>query len=108
MFPGPSGRITRFPHARPELPHCGRVKTGNSRLHRFRLVSLDCMLDGIRRCLDSGAGRAMQLGPASSLAFAAPYAADDVAIARRLLGTARLSADREARIDRTASRLIEA
>src|SRR5271163_678485 len=41
-------------------------------------------------------------------AFTAPYAADDIAIARRLLGTSRLGGDREARIDRTAMRLIEA
>jgi RHH-type proline utilization regulon transcriptional repressor/proline dehydrogenase/delta 1-pyrroline-5-carboxylate dehydrogenase len=40
--------------------------------------------------------------------FTAPYAADDVAIARELLTAARLSGDREARIDRTATRLIEA
>jgi RHH-type transcriptional regulator, proline utilization regulon repressor / proline dehydrogenase / delta 1-pyrroline-5-carboxylate dehydrogenase len=50
----------------------------------------------------------MELGPASSLAFTAPYAADDAAIASRLLSTARLSADREARIDATAIRLIDA
>jgi RHH-type proline utilization regulon transcriptional repressor/proline dehydrogenase/delta 1-pyrroline-5-carboxylate dehydrogenase len=41
-------------------------------------------------------------------AFTAPYAADDIVIARQLLGAARLSGDREARIDRTATRLIEA
>jgi len=39
--------------------------------------------------------------------FSAPYAPDDGMIAARLL-RARLSADREARIDRTATRLIEA
>src|ERR1700728_612694 len=41
-------------------------------------------------------------------AFTAPYAADDIAIARQLLGASRLSSDREARIDRTATRLIDA
>jgi RHH-type proline utilization regulon transcriptional repressor/proline dehydrogenase/delta 1-pyrroline-5-carboxylate dehydrogenase len=41
-------------------------------------------------------------------AFTAPYAADDIAIARQLLGTSRLGGDREARIDQTATRLIEA
>src|SRR5271156_5249 len=41
-------------------------------------------------------------------AFTAPYAADDIAIAERLLGAARLGDNREARIDRTATRLIEA
>ena len=41
-------------------------------------------------------------------AFTAPYAADDIAIARQLLVAARLSGEREARIDRTATRLIEA
>jgi RHH-type transcriptional regulator, proline utilization regulon repressor / proline dehydrogenase / delta 1-pyrroline-5-carboxylate dehydrogenase len=46
--------------------------------------------------------------PASFPAFTAPYAADDTAIANRLLATARLSGDREARIDRNATRLIEA
>jgi RHH-type proline utilization regulon transcriptional repressor/proline dehydrogenase/delta 1-pyrroline-5-carboxylate dehydrogenase len=40
--------------------------------------------------------------------FTAPYAADDAAIARQLLGASRLSGDREARIDQTATRLIEA
>src|ERR1044072_734317 len=40
--------------------------------------------------------------------FTAPYAPDDGAIADRLLATARLAPDREARIDRTATRLIEA
>jgi RHH-type proline utilization regulon transcriptional repressor/proline dehydrogenase/delta 1-pyrroline-5-carboxylate dehydrogenase len=41
-------------------------------------------------------------------AFTAPYAADDIAIARQLLGASRLPGDREARIDQTATRLIEA
>ena len=40
--------------------------------------------------------------------FSAPYAPDDAAIAARLLGTAKLSAALEARIDRMAARLIEA
>ncbi|MFL6791290.1 MAG: bifunctional proline dehydrogenase/L-glutamate gamma-semialdehyde dehydrogenase PutA [Bradyrhizobium sp.] len=40
--------------------------------------------------------------------FSAPYAPDDAAIADRLLQNARLSAAQEARIDRTATRLIEA
>src|SRR5436305_4402681 len=40
--------------------------------------------------------------------FAAPYAPDDGDIAARLLATARLAPDRDARIDRTATRLIEA
>src|SRR5277367_6020644 len=40
--------------------------------------------------------------------FTAPYAADDIAIARQLLGASRLPGDREARIDQTATRLIEA
>src|SRR5579864_2473976 len=59
-------------------------------------------------CLDSDAGQAMKAGSASLPRFAAPYAADDVAIAAGLLSTARLSADREARIDATAARLIDA
>jgi RHH-type proline utilization regulon transcriptional repressor/proline dehydrogenase/delta 1-pyrroline-5-carboxylate dehydrogenase len=46
--------------------------------------------------------------PASIPAFTAPYAANDTAIANRLLATARLSGDREARIERTATRLIAA
>jgi RHH-type proline utilization regulon transcriptional repressor/proline dehydrogenase/delta 1-pyrroline-5-carboxylate dehydrogenase len=41
-------------------------------------------------------------------AFTAPYAPDDIAIATQLLGASRLSSDRETRIDRTATRLIEA
>src|SRR5690242_3160726 len=40
--------------------------------------------------------------------FTAPYAPDDVAIAEKLLGAARLSATQEARIDRVARKLIEA
>ncbi|GKQ54207.1 bifunctional proline dehydrogenase/L-glutamate gamma-semialdehyde dehydrogenase PutA [Bradyrhizobium sp. Ce-3] len=40
--------------------------------------------------------------------FSAPYAPDDTAIAGRLRQDARLGAEQEARIDRTATRLIEA
>jgi RHH-type proline utilization regulon transcriptional repressor/proline dehydrogenase/delta 1-pyrroline-5-carboxylate dehydrogenase len=40
--------------------------------------------------------------------FAAPYAPDDGVFAARLLGIARLNAEQDARIDRTASRLIDA
>ncbi|MDB5513455.1 MAG: bifunctional proline dehydrogenase/L-glutamate gamma-semialdehyde dehydrogenase [Tardiphaga sp.] len=40
--------------------------------------------------------------------FAPPYAADDGVIASRLLETARLRPDQDSRIDRTATRLIEA
>ncbi|MGF6426812.1 MULTISPECIES: bifunctional proline dehydrogenase/L-glutamate gamma-semialdehyde dehydrogenase PutA [Bradyrhizobium] len=40
--------------------------------------------------------------------FSAPYAPDDAAIAARLRQDARLGAEAEARIDRTATRLIEA
>ncbi len=40
--------------------------------------------------------------------FQAPYASDDGAIAARLLATARLTSEQDARIDRTATRLIEA
>src|SRR4030081_3833097 len=40
--------------------------------------------------------------------FKAPYAADDCVIAARLLAAARLDAAQEERIDRTATRLIEA
>jgi RHH-type transcriptional regulator, proline utilization regulon repressor / proline dehydrogenase / delta 1-pyrroline-5-carboxylate dehydrogenase len=40
--------------------------------------------------------------------FDAPYASDDGALAQDLLSSARLSAAQEARIDRTATRLIEA
>lgn len=50
----------------------------------------------------------MHSEPAHLPTFTAAYAADDIAIARQLLGAARLGADREARIDRTAARLIEA
>ncbi len=46
--------------------------------------------------------------PASFPAFTAPYAPDDTAIAKRLLGAPRLEAGRDARIDQTATRLIEA
>jgi RHH-type proline utilization regulon transcriptional repressor/proline dehydrogenase/delta 1-pyrroline-5-carboxylate dehydrogenase len=40
--------------------------------------------------------------------FAAPYAPDDGVMASRLLATARLSSEQDARIDRTATRLIGA
>jgi RHH-type proline utilization regulon transcriptional repressor/proline dehydrogenase/delta 1-pyrroline-5-carboxylate dehydrogenase len=40
--------------------------------------------------------------------FTSPYAPDDKAIASRLLATTRLSAEQDARIDRTATRLIGA
>lgn len=40
--------------------------------------------------------------------FTAPYAPDDGATASRLLATARFAPEQEARIDRTATRLIEA
>ncbi|WMT73744.1 bifunctional proline dehydrogenase/L-glutamate gamma-semialdehyde dehydrogenase PutA [Bradyrhizobium sp. Ash2021] len=40
--------------------------------------------------------------------FSAPYAPDDVAIAARLLATAKLGAEQEQRIDRTAAHLIAA
>src|SRR5436305_3676889 len=40
--------------------------------------------------------------------FSAPYAPDDAVMAAGLLATARLSPEQEARIDRTATRLIEA
>src|SRR3984893_5745628 len=50
----------------------------------------------------------MTSDPAPVPPFSAPYAPDDRAIAARLLKTAGLGAEREARIDRTAGRLIEA
>jgi len=46
--------------------------------------------------------------PSPAPAFRAPFAEDDAAIARRLLPTGRLSAERERRVDATATRLIEA
>jgi RHH-type transcriptional regulator, proline utilization regulon repressor / proline dehydrogenase / delta 1-pyrroline-5-carboxylate dehydrogenase len=50
------------------------------------------------------------MSPDSSLLppFSAPYAPDDVALAGRLLGAAKLGEAQEARIDLTARRLIEA
>jgi RHH-type proline utilization regulon transcriptional repressor/proline dehydrogenase/delta 1-pyrroline-5-carboxylate dehydrogenase len=50
----------------------------------------------------------MTSDPAPVPPFSAPYAPDDRAIAARLLKTAGLGAEQEARIDRTAGRLIEA
>jgi len=50
----------------------------------------------------------MKLEPASVPPFSAPYAPDDTVLATRLLATTRLSSEREPRIDRTATRLIEA
>jgi RHH-type proline utilization regulon transcriptional repressor/proline dehydrogenase/delta 1-pyrroline-5-carboxylate dehydrogenase len=50
----------------------------------------------------------MKFDPASIPLFDAPFAPDDGAIAARHLAAARLSAAQDARIDRTATRLIEA
>ena len=50
----------------------------------------------------------MKFDPASVPLFDAPFAPDDGAIAARHLAAARLSAEQDARIDRTATRLIEA
>src|SRR6202047_271796 len=50
----------------------------------------------------------MKFEPASVPQFTAPFAADDAAIAARLLEAVRLGADEDVRIDRTATRLIEA
>src|SRR6201994_2270475 len=50
-------------------------------------------------------GRAMTSSPPP---FSAAYAGDDRLIARELLDVARLSGEREAQIDQTATRLIEA
>jgi len=50
----------------------------------------------------------MKFEPASVPRFNAPYAPDDGALATRLLEAAHLSKDRDARIDQTASRLIDA
>jgi RHH-type transcriptional regulator, proline utilization regulon repressor / proline dehydrogenase / delta 1-pyrroline-5-carboxylate dehydrogenase len=50
----------------------------------------------------------MKLDPVSVPRFEAAFAPDDRTIAGRLLGTARLSAEQDARIDRTATRLIDA
>ena len=40
--------------------------------------------------------------------FAAPYAPEDAAIAARLIAASHLAAEQDERIDRTATRLIEA
>src|SRR6201993_1216031 len=50
----------------------------------------------------------MKPDPSASLPFDAPYAPDDHILAARLLSAARLSAERETRIDATAARLIDA
>ncbi len=50
----------------------------------------------------------MKSDPPSVPPFTAAFAPDDGAIGGRLLETARLSAEQEARIDRTATRLIDA
>jgi RHH-type proline utilization regulon transcriptional repressor/proline dehydrogenase/delta 1-pyrroline-5-carboxylate dehydrogenase len=50
----------------------------------------------------------MNADSSTQLPFAAPYAPDDGVIAARLLPAARLAAEQDARIDRTATRLIEA
>src|ERR1700719_2928164 len=50
----------------------------------------------------------MKFEPASLPPFTAPYAPDDGAAAARLLEAAKLSAQQNARIDRTATRLIDA
>jgi len=50
----------------------------------------------------------MKFDPASLPLFTAPFAPDDAAIAARLLPASHLSAEQDTRIDRTATRLIEA
>jgi RHH-type proline utilization regulon transcriptional repressor/proline dehydrogenase/delta 1-pyrroline-5-carboxylate dehydrogenase len=50
----------------------------------------------------------MKSDPSLLPPFKAPYAPDDRAVAARLLATSGLSAEQEARIDHTATRLIEA
>jgi len=50
----------------------------------------------------------MTLSPNAALPFNPPYAEDDRAIAARLLAGSRLSPERELRVDRRATRLIEA
>src|SRR5678815_3211212 len=50
----------------------------------------------------------MPIQPSELPPFCAPYASDDRALALRLLRAARLDAAQETRIDRTATRLIEA
>src|SRR5690242_3640203 len=50
----------------------------------------------------------MKIDPASIPGFAAAFAPDDSMMARALLAQARLGAEQNARIDRTATRLIEA
>jgi RHH-type proline utilization regulon transcriptional repressor/proline dehydrogenase/delta 1-pyrroline-5-carboxylate dehydrogenase len=50
----------------------------------------------------------MKSDPSLHPSFAAPYAPDDGRLAARLLETSGLSAEQNARIDRTASRLIDA
>src|ERR1700719_675448 len=50
----------------------------------------------------------MKFDPAAVPLFDAPFAPEDSAIAARHLAAARLSAEQDARIDRTATRLIEA
>src|SRR3954471_19189369 len=53
-------------------------------------------------------GRVMSPDSSPPTPFSAPFAADDAALAVGLLAEARLSQAQEARIDRTATRLIEA
>ena len=50
----------------------------------------------------------MPIHPSPLPPFGAPYAPDDHAVAARLLPTTRQDAAQEQRIDRTATRLIEA
>ena len=53
-------------------------------------------------------GNVMTSDSSSFRLFVAPYAPDDGVIAARLLETARLSVGQDERIDRTATRLIDA
>src|SRR3981081_4649848 len=55
---------------------------------------------------DSGTAMPVEKSPLPP--FSPPYAPDDGAIAARLLATAKPGAEQELRIDRTATRLIEA
>src|ERR1700681_4305368 len=82
--------------------HLRAKKISRKLTQRFHDAKTGCMI------AHGNLKRAMNFDPSLFPPFKAPYAPDDGLTAARVLESARLSADQDARIDRTATRLIDA
>src|SRR6202171_2519655 len=82
--------------------HIRAKKISRKLTQRFHDAKTGCMI------AHGNLKRAMNFDPSLFPPFKAPYAPDDGLTAARVLESARLSADQDARIDRTATRLIDA